>query len=62
MKKTFFSIVFFLYCANAFAYIGPGLGSGVIASVLGIFFAIVMLVIGVVWYPIKKIIFKSKSK
>lgn len=37
------------------AYIGPGAGAGVVATVLGILAGIMMLVVGVVWYPIKRL-------
>ena len=40
----------------AYAYIGPGLGLGAVASVLGILAGLLMLLIGVFWYPIKRII------
>ena len=40
---------------SAQAYIGPGLGAGVVASVLGILAGIFMLIVGIVWYPIKKL-------
>ena len=36
------------------AYIGPGVGAGVVATVLGILAGIGMLIVGTVWYPIKK--------
>jgi hypothetical protein len=39
----------------ASAYVGPGLGTGVVAAVLGVAVGIVMLVVGVVWYPIKRL-------
>ena len=55
-------IALFFYSSNAFAYVGPGLGVGVVASVLGIFVALVMLLIAVIWYPIKKIIRKIRAK
>jgi hypothetical protein len=45
-----------LLTGQAFAYVGPGLGAGALASVLGIFASIVMLTFGAIWYPIKKII------
>lgn len=45
----------FLYTPSALAYIGPGLGSGAIAAVLGVIVAIIMLVVGVVWYPLKRL-------
>lgn len=51
-----------LYHSTALAYIGPGLGSGVVAAVLGIVAGLVMLVIGVVWYPLKRLIRKIKRK
>jgi hypothetical protein len=40
---------------TAQAYIGPGMGAGVIGTVLGILAGILMLVVGIVWYPIKKL-------
>jgi hypothetical protein len=40
---------------TANAYIGPGVGAGVVATVLGILAGIMMLIVGVVWYPIKRL-------
>ena len=40
---------------TAQAYVGPGLGAGAVATVLGILAGILMLVVGIVWYPIKKL-------
>lgn len=51
----FFSLTF-VFSPTAQAYIGPGLGTGVIASVLGTLFGLIMLIVGVVWYPIKRIV------
>jgi hypothetical protein len=45
-----------LYTSAALAYIGPGLGTGAAAAILGIFAGLAMLVIGVIWYPLKKLI------
>lgn len=39
----------------ALAYIGPGLGMGAVASILGILAGFLMLVVGVVWYPLKRL-------
>ena len=44
------------------AYIGPGLGLGAIGTVLGIFAAIILAIIGVVWYPLKRFLKKRKSE
>jgi len=40
---------------TANAYIGPGMGAGVVATVLGILAGFLMLIVGIVWYPIKKL-------
>ena len=40
----------------AFAYLGPGLSTGVIATVLGIVLGLLMLLVGVIWYPLKRLI------
>ena len=40
---------------TAQAYIGPGMGAGVVATVLGILAGVLMLIVGIVWYPIKKL-------
>jgi len=40
----------------AFAYIGPGMGVGAISAVLAILAGLLMLVLGVVWYPLKRMI------
>ena len=37
------------------AYIGPGLAGGALSAVLGVLAAIAMLVVGVVWYPLKRL-------
>ncbi len=42
-------------CHVAFvAYIGPGLGGGVIALILGFLLSIFLAVYALVWFPIKK--------
>ena len=46
---------------TAHAYIGPGLGAGVVATVLGLFAAFIMLFVALVWYPLKKL-FKVGGK
>lgn len=46
------------------AYVGPGLGAGAIAAVIGILTGFLLLLLGFVWYPIKKFIrwFKNKRQ
>lgn len=55
-------ICFLSYSSLASAYVGPGLGAGAITVVLGIVSGILMLVVGIVWYPIKRLIRRLRSK
>jgi hypothetical protein len=40
----------------AHAYIGPGVGTGTVAVVLGILSSIFFAFVGIIWYPIKRLI------
>jgi hypothetical protein len=51
-----------VYSPLALAYIGPGLGAGALATVLGIVTGLLMLVVGIVWYPIKHLVRRLRSK
>jgi hypothetical protein len=42
------------------AYVGPGLGLGVIGAVIGGIIAILLAIVGVVWYPVKRVLRKKK--
>jgi flagellar motor component MotA len=59
-------VVFMIFIAAsalpAQAYIGPGMGAGMIATILGILGAIFLAVFGVLYYPIKRMIKKNKAK
>jgi O-antigen/teichoic acid export membrane protein len=44
------------------AYIGPGMGGGFIAAVVGILISIFLALFAILWYPFKKIIAKFKKK
>lgn len=57
----FFTLALLLSSTNAHAYIGPGLGAGAIAIVLGFLVGFLMLLVGVLWYPLKKLIKKIKQ-
>ncbi|MEM6933847.1 MAG: hypothetical protein AAF526_09705 [Pseudomonadota bacterium] len=46
----------------AAAYIGPGVGAGTIAAVLGVIAALGMVIVAVVWYPLKRLIKAMKSR
>lgn len=47
---------------QALAYIGPGMGAGAVAVVLGVLGSIFMAVVAVVYYPIKRLIRMWRTK
>ena len=47
---------------SAQAYIGPGVGAGVVATVLGVVSSIFLLLIGIIYYPIKRAVKMLKGK
>ncbi len=42
------------------AYVGPGLGLGAIGALFGILFAVLLAIVGIFWYPLKRL-FKGKD-
>ena len=40
------------------AYVGPGLGLGVIGAILSAVLAVLLAIIGVAWYPLKRVLKK----
>lgn len=51
-----------MHPAAALAYIGPGVGAGAIAAVLGVLGSILLAIIAVVYYPIKRMLKGGKAK
>ena len=47
MLFVFLLFLFLILAEPALAYVGPGLGAGVVATVLGILLGLLMLVVGV---------------
>ena len=62
MKKISLIIVLLLINNSAYAYIGPGMGGGVIAAVLGVIGAILLALFGIIYYPIKRMINNRRMK
>ena len=56
------SIIFCLITTSSFAYLGPGVGGGVIAATIGIIVAICAALFGLIWFPIKRLLKKKKEK
>ena len=50
-----------LFSFSIFAYIGPGLGGGFIAAILGIVVSIFLALFAILWYPFKKMIARFKK-
>jgi hypothetical protein len=46
------------FSSPAEAYIGPGVGVGAILTTLGILASFFMLLVGFIWYPIKRLLRK----
>ena len=44
------------------AYIGPGVGAGAVAAVLGVLGAIFLAIVAVLYYPIKRVMEGRKAK
>lgn len=47
--------------AQAFAYIGPGLGAGAVGAVLGVLGSIFLGLFAIIWYPVKRLMKKRKK-
>jgi hypothetical protein len=43
------------------AYVGPGLGVGAIAAFFGAVLAVLLAIVGVIWYPLKRLLNRRKS-
>ena len=60
--RHFFIAMVLLHCTTAWAYIGPGVGTGVIATVIGVLGALILALVGIVYYPIKRFIKSRKAR
>ena len=47
---------------EALAYIGPGAGLSAFGSLLALIAAIFLTIIGFIWYPVKRILRRRKTK
>ena len=59
---SYVAILFSLLLSNSsFAYIGPGAGITTIGAALAFVVVLILLFVGFLWYPIKKIMNKGKE-
>jgi hypothetical protein len=56
MKRLAVAVGLLTLATSAEAYVGPGMGLGVIGAVLGFLTAILLAFAGMVWYPVKRMI------
>ena len=61
MTESIFISIIFSNLSPLFAYLGPGMGGGVIAAIFGIIAAFFLGLWGILYYPIKRA-FKNKKK
>ena len=61
MTESIFISSILFNLSTLFAYIGPGMGGGVIAAIFGIIAAFFLGLWGILYYPIKRA-FKNKKK
>jgi len=62
MNKSILFLSLFLISLPSYAYIGPGMGGGVIAAIIGFFAAILLGLWGILYYPIKRALKNRKEK
>ena len=46
---------------QALAYVGPGVGLGAIMATLAVVLGVMLLVVGFLWYPLKRVLRRDKS-
>jgi membrane protein implicated in regulation of membrane protease activity len=62
-KLIFISIISLLLTASpAYAYIGPGMGGGIVAATLGVLVAIFAALFGILYLPFKRFLKNRKKK
>ena len=61
-KLTLITFLFFFIITSSHAYLGPGIGGGILLATVGVIVAILAAVFGLVWFPIKRLLNKRKEK
>ncbi len=63
MKAKFILGAVITICAGspALAYIGPGAGIGAIGTVVAVIGAVLLMIVGFVWYPVKRLLKRFKQ-
>ena len=61
-KLILTTLFFFFVTTSSFAYLGPGVGGGVVAATMGMIVAIFAALFGLIWFPVKRLLKKRKEK
>lgn len=61
MRSVFFAVIFAMLPMAAQAYVGPGAGLGAIAVTLAIVLGLILLIVGFLWYPLKRLLGRKKA-
>jgi hypothetical protein len=57
MTSSLACVLFVLILVSpGYAYIGPGAGAGVVSVVLGLLGSLFLLLLGIIWYPVKRML------
>jgi cbb3-type cytochrome oxidase subunit 3 len=62
MNKSILFLFLFFISLPSYAYIGPGMGGGVIAAIIAFFAAVLLGLWGILYYPIKRALKNRKAK
>ena len=64
LNLMYFFIILFISLISkpVLAYIGPGLGLGLVASIIGLIFSVLLFVVAIIWFPLRKLFKKNKDK
>ena len=60
--KTAIALASSLFSPAAFGYIGPGIGLGTLGVILGVVVSVLLALVAVVCYPIKRVFRKSPKR
>jgi hypothetical protein len=55
MRFTFAILLALAFAPGVHAYTGPGLGLGIIGTVVGILFSFLLAILAIFWYPLKRL-------
>lgn len=61
LATLYLAILLLVGAQPAMAYVGPGLGLGAIGAVLGVGLSILLAILAVFWYPVKRLLGLGKK-